>query len=547
MNVIWHLVKKDLRRLCPGVALLSLLIVGQILLYAAIAGLFRAPDVEWLNRLQEGPELLLRGLTVPLITYVLVGRLVFEDSPVEKDAHWITRPISGLQMFTAKWVGACLMFVLLPLALNVPWWLACGLDWPAVARASAEQAALNSILVALGLMCAALTGGFPRFVLWSLVGLGAFATLQIVAVYLGADRPELLVSRLIVWSAGGAVVALGIAGYQFATRYLRNSLAFSLAGALAIGALGAGWRWNLTNGGWWQLAPGDREAERLTMTVDDGASYRRLATEHRAEVTLGVASLPARRVIIQIIADGEWAFGRTNVWHSRAQVDATALRVETLRRVLLPEAKPQEPGRLRLSMPFPERFAQRAAHEPLAFKAKVFFDLYQGTRVANLPLRPTGEPRFGQSFAIWDLSSGPQGENRSGSSASARVPAHYVVSIVLAERSLAGLLPFAVAQIPDTYYALVNRRTGEFFLIDWAHSGPLALATLSQVQSGFWHLVFPIGPAPVKPEELDLAVVRLRKGELISRDLDIDPVRFAEEQLESLDEAQGLPRSPTDS
>jgi len=92
MILLWHLIKKDLHRLRLPLALFSLLIFGKIIFYAAIGGLFQAPDLAWLNRLQNVPELLLRALAEPLAVYFLAGWLVFEDSPVEKEPTGLPGP-----------------------------------------------------------------------------------------------------------------------------------------------------------------------------------------------------------------------------------------------------------------------------------------------------------------------------------------------------------------------------------------------------------------------------------------------------------------------
>src|SRR5260221_717099 len=81
MNLTWHLVKKDVRQLRLAVALLAVLTLAKFVFYAFVGGRFGPPNLEWLNRLQSGPEVLLSVFAEPFIAYFLVGALVFQDSP----------------------------------------------------------------------------------------------------------------------------------------------------------------------------------------------------------------------------------------------------------------------------------------------------------------------------------------------------------------------------------------------------------------------------------------------------------------------------------
>jgi hypothetical protein len=528
---IWHLVKKDLLRLRIAVILLSLLGVAKIALYGAIVGQFRPPDLDWINRLQSGPELLLRTLTEPLITYLLLGWLVFEDSPLEQDAHWVTRPISGLQLFGAKAISAVVMFVALPLVINLAWWTVCGFDARDTSLAAGELLALRALLVSIGFLFASLTGAYPRFILWSLAGLGAFAALLIIVVYFGGTASGLfglLISRLMAWSLGGSVVALLISAHQFATRRFNRSLAFVAIGTVVVAALGAAWHWDVTIAGVRASAKSDRMAERLTLKLDPLARERRDNGGHFAEMNLALEEIPANRVVTQIRADGQWRVDGANVWSSRTKAEALGLRLQNIRRLIGPPTALPSSGTVPLSMPIPPKVANAGARRPLAFHADVELALYKGTVVAKVQLQQGEGAIAWRTAGIWNLSVSattwkqPANDPHSPSGAPDRA-----VSLLFCEQSVGGLAPLTLVRPSFTYYALVNRTTGEAIVSDQGHSGPMASATLNQDQVICWQLYFSIGAAAIKLEEWDLVVIRLDEGETLKRTLDIESIQLA--------------------
>jgi hypothetical protein len=528
---IWHLVRKDLLRLRIAVILLSLLGVVKIAFYGAIVGQLRPPDLEWINRLQSGPELLLRTLTEPLITYLLVGWLIFEDSPLEQDAHWVTRPISGLQLFVAKAVGAVVMFVVLPLAINLAWWAFCGFDARDTAVATGELVTLRALLVSIGLLLASLTGAYPRFVLWSLAGLGAFAAMLIIVLYFGGPASGLfglLISRLMAWSLGGSGVALFVSAHQFATRRYKRSLAVLAIGTAAVVALGASWHWDVTIAGGRVLAEGDGLAERLTLKLDPLARDEHENGGQFARMNLEMVGIPANRVVSQIRADGQWKVDGVNVWNSRTRTDASGLRLQGLRRLLGPSTALPSAGTAMLSMPMPLRVARAAARKPLAFHANVDLDLFEGKVVAEVPLQKSDGGFTRRTAGVWYVSVGATTwKQRTNGRVSPGGSPDRAVSLLFCEQSVSGLAPLTLVRPSISYYALVNRATGQSILSDQGHSGPVANATLNQDQVICWQLYFPIGAASIKLEEWALVVIRLDEGETVKRTLDIDSVQLA--------------------
>ena len=154
----------------------------KILFYASVSGVFGSPSLPWLIRLGQGPEVPIRACIEPIIAFVLVGWMVFEDSLAGTDVFWVTRPISGARLLAAKALGAALLFVLLPVAINVPWWLACGFSAGQIAHAAIPMAAEYSVIVVVGMGVASATTSFPRYFLWTIAGISGLGIFHLVGV-----------------------------------------------------------------------------------------------------------------------------------------------------------------------------------------------------------------------------------------------------------------------------------------------------------------------------------------------------------------------------
>ncbi len=526
MNPVWHLFKKDFHRLRLPLAVFSLLMVGKIIFYAVIAGLFAAPDIEWLRRMQQGPEMLLRFFAEPIIAYVLVGWLVFEDSPVEQDAHWLTRPISGAQLYAAKVLGAGLWFVLWPLGLNLAWWIAGGVGEPDIVVSARELVGSNAVLVTLGLACAALTGGFPRYILWSLVGTGVFAIAQLGFTLLPGGA-ALGPVRLVAFGLGAGAAALGIAAHQYVTRRHRRSLvfaacAFPVVGLLAVAAsflpgVGPGARQLILP------VPGSAGA---TLELTGPAQYWRMGPRHYVELPLRIGNVPEKSVVTWLNVAGDWSFAGKKVWTSRAQFNRPSLFQEATRRQLGFAARPEPDGHVVANLPFSYPMAERAASEPAALMLRADIELGRGEILAELPLDGAASASGSRAYTLSHAFKGPLRENQRRNPPGNPGPEKNAVSVVLTERSAKGLRANSSSRMVATHFALVNRRTGEFFLPDGPRSGPEAVSILNQTKVACWRLTFLTGLPAVNSAELSLVVMRFDRGETIRRELKIEAIPF---------------------
>src|SRR5207253_2915580 len=128
MNLIWHIAKKDLRRMAlPVGCWLVFLFAGTFWfrissppgdgdLGTGVAGWTRLLNI-W--------AMLLYG-TRYAIGFILAGALVLEDPVFGTTQFWPTRPIANARLFGAKILSAVILFVLAPLAVLVPVWLGSG-------------------------------------------------------------------------------------------------------------------------------------------------------------------------------------------------------------------------------------------------------------------------------------------------------------------------------------------------------------------------------------------------------------------------------------
>lgn len=529
MSVVWHLVKKDFHRLRLPLAVFSLLVLGKIIFYAVISGLFVAPDIEWLRRMQEVPVMLLRTLGEPVFAYVLAGWLVFEDSPVEQDAHWITRPISGAQLYGAKLLGAGLWFVLWPLALNLAWWVACGVSTADILLSAGELIGFHAVLVALGLGCAVLTGGFPRYILWSLVGTVVFAIAQLGFTLLPGGTASSL-ARLVAFGLSAGATALAIAAHQYVTRRHRRSLVFAAGAVLLAASIGvaAGFLPGVAPvPGARPLGPALPDTAGITLELTDPAQYWRQGSLHFAEVSLRIGRVPDKAAIAWLTVTGDWSFAGTKVWTSRAQFNRPSLWQEATRRQLGLPAPPHPDGHVTASVPFSRPLAERAVSEPAALALRADIELARGEILVELPLAGGGSVHDRGAYTLSHLFNGPLQQNRRrGNAAGNPGPEKNAVSVVLTERSAKGLKANVSGRMGATHFALVNRRTGEFFLPDGTRGGPEAVTVLNQTKVVCWRLAFLTGNTRRDAGELSLVIMRFDRGERVQRELKVEAVAF---------------------
>lgn len=246
MNLTWHIVKKDLRALRWPLAVWALLIVAKLGVGVILLTADGTESQEWFTRMDGMSKML---AVFECVSFVLAAAVIQQDLLVGTKSFWQTRPISGGRLLRAKLVLIGLVFGLLPLLITVPWWVGCGFGLREIGWAALETAAIHAACVLLGILWAAVTDGFGRFLMWTIVTLFAIPSLSgTLGYYLTRGKPgpsgELLTTRFALGAAIAAAGILIVVIHQFLTRRTGRSIALIGATGLVIVLVGACWPWS---------------------------------------------------------------------------------------------------------------------------------------------------------------------------------------------------------------------------------------------------------------------------------------------------------------
>ena len=236
MNLIWHIIRKDLVRFRLVLLAWVLLLAGKSLFAAVISGVFGQPSLYWLKLCELPNPLFWVVFAAPgAIAYFLVAALVFEDAPAGRDPFWVTRPISGTQLLAAKFLFAVLMFVVGPLLAVLPWWLACGFGLTEIAPIAGYTGGAYLLVALLGMAVASLTNGYPRYFVWTLAGLAVVLGVHIITPGSVHNNTPLAVVFGIL-AACVAVLSVEISLHRFIVRHFRKTLPLVAALTLVASA-----------------------------------------------------------------------------------------------------------------------------------------------------------------------------------------------------------------------------------------------------------------------------------------------------------------------
>ena len=270
MNLVWHIAKKDLRRLAIPVGVWL-----AFILIPTIAFRLAAPEIEghaastidmwrgffsiW-SRLLEAIQL--------VIAFVLAGTLVLEDPIVGTSSFWATRPIHGGQLLAAKLLAALLLLVATPILLLMPVWLASGFGARDLVVAAWDVAARFGVELLFALMTAALARNLAQFLFFSILIGGFFAATAILPAPIGRSIPQNAWLARESFVVVGALAAMGaILGHQFVTRRASRSWAIVGGALLAIVVIRCTWPTNFS-GAATRLAPPRSDDHAADVSVD---------------------------------------------------------------------------------------------------------------------------------------------------------------------------------------------------------------------------------------------------------------------------------------
>lgn len=235
MTLLWHIARKDARRLAIPLAVWAVLITAH---QAAVWWLPQLPQddrlrLQWMELFTKMLFALRLG-----IGYVLAAGIVMEDPAAGTNVFWKSLPVSGTRMFAAKALGCAVVLVIVPLLLGAPWWLLAGETGPGWATMPAHLWQWHAAVAGLGMAVATFSGTANAFLGWT-VGLpaGALAVSIFVSEHRRvspgiiraalADAPRRMEMAL-------AVIAVAVL-LAVVARYQRRSLC--VAGALVLGGI----------------------------------------------------------------------------------------------------------------------------------------------------------------------------------------------------------------------------------------------------------------------------------------------------------------------
>lgn len=190
MSLIWHIVKKDLRRMAVPVAIWCLLValitiamrtVPMMLDDAPSSGPGTAAVVaaaNWINLLEKFIGLAIGVQTSTAV--ILAAFFVQQDPLIGSRAFWQTRPISDRRLFAAKLIGGVLLFVLVPSVMLAAIGWSFGFSFGEGLSIAGQFMIWQVIAVSVGFGIGSLTSNLGTFLFAVLLGSAVFPVMLIV-------------------------------------------------------------------------------------------------------------------------------------------------------------------------------------------------------------------------------------------------------------------------------------------------------------------------------------------------------------------------------
>jgi hypothetical protein len=185
------------------------------------------------------------NIFIPVIGYGLVMGLQDDDPVTGGDAFWMTRPISGGRLLSAKALVLALL-CLVPVLVCVPFWLCHGFGLALLGRGSAEALWGQVLISLLAVPLAVVSSSGGKFVTNTLIGAVTLLGLALLYPLLGGSSPSetvapVLVQRgwliLAVWLVASAAIALN----QYYRRRTKLSVRILVVAVIACFAISRWW------------------------------------------------------------------------------------------------------------------------------------------------------------------------------------------------------------------------------------------------------------------------------------------------------------------
>jgi hypothetical protein len=247
MSLTWHIIRKDLRRLwLPLTLWLVLLLAYTALLWVRVGSNVTRDSFEGLVYFSNT-----WGVIVWLVGAILAAWLVMEDSLVDTQAFWLTRPVSHARLFAAKVIGALLMFSVLPALVLTPVWLWSGFSLREWLWAAAEIAGVQAEFSLAAFVIASVTATSGQFLVRAVGAVllvpYTFYTMGRMRVPVGGEA-ELVDSWHFLVVGIVAVTLLLLVVHQFLTRNTTRSWMIFGTGVLLMLAVRLAWPWVIPTG-----------------------------------------------------------------------------------------------------------------------------------------------------------------------------------------------------------------------------------------------------------------------------------------------------------
>lgn len=245
MNLVWHIVKKDLRKFAGAYGLWIVLLAAKLGLALTMmeAG---NPDPEWFKWMDNAHTVAV--VVESVVGFLIVASWVLADETTGSSVFWVTRPISGWRLLAAKLTGVVLFFVVVPGFVPLVWQMYCAASpsviWAEISRTWLTQGALAA--AAFGL--AALTGRSSVFVrtLLLAIALSLLASLY-YSTLASAALPvpgTLVATRGMLATALFGLTVAGVAVLQYGWRRSGWAWGVALLGLLAAVGARSSWPWS---------------------------------------------------------------------------------------------------------------------------------------------------------------------------------------------------------------------------------------------------------------------------------------------------------------
>jgi hypothetical protein len=248
MKLVWHIARKDLGRMAIPVALWMAFVVGTAMWFhgtsPAKPGDTAPGVIPWLAAIGIWTQYLAAAKFVT--GYLLIGAFAVEEPLVGTDNFWMTRPIAGVRLLSAKLIAAGILFVIAPAALLGIFRLVTGWSVSEIGTATADVIGSQILLALPALAVASLSRTLVQFVFATVcLSVGFFFLNAISAGTIDYNRlsAPAAVTRNLVTVIGCAAVFAIVLVHQYQSRRRDRSWAVLILGLLSCIIVSAALPW----------------------------------------------------------------------------------------------------------------------------------------------------------------------------------------------------------------------------------------------------------------------------------------------------------------